>query len=377
MAFIILTGNTDMKIKHLILAFLLSSVMQLNGQDFHNSFFQFAPMNINPALTGAFYGNLRANVIARDQGRTVAGAGNEWQDLSIALDYNLDFGLTEGDWVSVGVNMARSGSAGVGDFRRQFGGLNLAYHLAFGKKKDKVFTVGAKYGNYSTGFKNPNTVEYNDPETLSGGFSQDIAGWMQNLFGNGPDPQTKSSGDYMVGLMLDAPLGKTADIRIGIASDHILQPRLSTSRDTTTSPGPNPIPPGPIFNEDLNRRINAFVFLYTDINSKLTFNPNILFQKSGVSTNIVVQALFNYLYSKEKDISFIVGLGARFVNDMDLPIYLALDMKTLRVGLSYDTNIGGLRPSSGTFGALELGITKVFNWNKKTVVQPKFICPRL
>ena len=374
MAFIILTGNTDMKIKHLILAFLLSFVMQLNGQDFHNSFFQFAPMNINPALTGAFYGNLRANVIARDQGRSVAGAGNEWQDLSIALDYNIDFGLTEGDWISAGGNFARSGNAGVGDFRRQFSGLNLAYHLAFGKRKDKVFTVGAKYGSYKTGIRNPNTTEYIDPETLSGGFSADIAGFLQSQFGNGPDPVTKSSGDYMVGLMLDAPLGKTADIRIGIASDHILQPRLSTSRDTMQNPGPNPTP---VFLEDLNRRINAFVFLYTDINSRLTFNPNILYQRSGVSTNIVVQALFNYLYSKEKDISFIVGLGARFVNDMDLPIYLALDMKTLRVGLSYDTNVAGLRPSSGTFGALELGITKVFNWNKKTVVQPKFICPRL
>ena len=246
--------------------------------------------------------------------------------------------------------------------------------MAFGKKQDKVFTLGAKYGSYSTGFRNPNAGDYQDPFYHANNQAQstDVSSYLQNIFGQA-DAATKNTGDYMIGVMLDAPMGKTADIRIGLSADHIFTPRLGIDTQDTTGTAT----PLPRQAEELDRRINAFVFLYTDINKKLTFNPNILYQKSGVSTNLVVQALFNYLYSKEKDISLIAGIGARLVNDFDIPLYLAMDMKDLRVGLSYDANVGGLRPSTGTFGALELGITKIFNWSKKPVVNPVFICPRL
>ena len=362
-----------MKIKHLILAVFCCCFVQLSAQDFHNSFIQFAPMTLNPALTGGFYGNLRANAIVRDQGRSTAGGGDEFQDFSIGLDYNFDWGLTKDDWVSAGINFSRSGAAGVGNFRRQFSGISAAYHLAFGKKSDKVFTLGVRYGNYTTGFRNVNVSDYEDPETVFGNNSTDLAQWLDSQFGQGIDPRTKETGDYMVGLMLDLPVGKKSDVRIGIASDHLLQPRLSVTVDTSGIGGNPP----PTFEENLNRRFNAFVFLYTDINKKLTFNPNLLIQRSDVTTNVLFQALFNYVYSQEKQIGFVFGLGARFANSFDIPIYAALDMKDLRVGLSYDTNISGLRPSNGTFGALELGVTKIFNWNKKTEVKPVFICPRL
>ena len=362
-----------MKFKHLIIAFLLGAACNMQAQDFHNSFFQFAPATINPALTGAFYGNLRVNVIGRDEGR-VETNGNGWQALSLMVDYNIDFGFTEGDWISAGATFNRSASAGAGNFRQQFSGLLAAYHLAFGKKQDKVFTVGFKYGTYSSGFRNPNSADYQDPFSLEneGAVSSALGQYLGTLAGQ--NPEEKSSGDYNLGLMLDAPLGKTADIRIGVSADHMLAPLLSTSTDSTGTTGG--LPPV-VRRERLDRRINAFVFLYTDISKRLTFNPNILFQKKGVTTNIVAQALFHYLYKPEKELSLIFGLGVRPINNLDLPIYIGMDMKDLRVGLSYDANAGGLSGASNSYGALELGITKIFNWNKKATVKPVFICPRL
>lgn len=372
-----------MKFKYLVITFLFLGCSHLRAQDLHNSFFQFAPASINPALTGAFYGNLRANVIGRDEGRPVTNR-NEWQALSLALDYNIDFGFTEGDWISLGGTFSRSASAGSGDFRRQFSGLLGAYHLAFGKKQDRVFTIGVKYGNYSQGFNQVDLNSYSDPFGVeTGGSSTDLTSWYSNIF-NTQDgqPNQKTKGDYMLGFMLDAPMGKTADIRIGISADHILEPRFNIVNQSMTpnpNPNPNPIPPAPgtTLGERLERRINAFVFLYTDINERLTFNPNLLVQRMGVTTNIVAQALFNYDYNKEKEIGLIFGLGARLINDLDIPLYIGVDMKDLRVGLSYDVNVGGLRASSNTFGALDIGVTKIFNWNKKAVVKPLFICPRL
>jgi len=374
-----MTGKSDMKFKHLILVLLGTAFASLQAQDFHHSFHQFAPMTVSPTLTGAFYGNVRASVLGRDQGRTVAGAGHEWQDLSLSVDYNIDMSLTEGDWVSVGMNFVRSAAVGAGNLRRQFMGVSAAYHLAFGKKLDKVFTAGIKYGPYSKYFNNVNLPDYSSPFSVANNNTPgtDLTSWYTQQFGQ-VDVAKKSSNDYAIGLMLDVPLGKTSDLRFGVSSDHLLRPRLSTpgTRDTTGT-GMPPIDPTRLQQEFLDRRINVFAFLYTDINKRMMFNPTLVVQKKGVTTNILTQFLFTYLYNQEKGVSLIAGLGARFANSMDIPLYLALDMKDLRIGLSYDTNVSGLRPTSNTFGAVELAVTKIFNWNKKVVVDPVFICPRL
>ncbi len=353
-----------MSYRHLLIIGMLLGWMNLSAQDFHNSFIQFSPMTISPTLTGAYYGNIRANVIGRDQGNNIAPSPDQFRDFNVALDVNIDFGFTDGDWIAGGVNFVRS-SAGAANFTRQFSGLALAYHLAFGKDQDKVFTAGFKYGNYSFNF-NPTQDNLVDPQSLTAGMSQDIGFWAQRVL----DPNyDKNSGDYNVGFMLTAPMGKKSDVRIGISADHMFAPRLSID---SLGMGPDAQT-----QERLDRRINGFVFYYTSLSDRLVFNPNILVQKMGVSTNILFQGLMNYLISPKKDITLIAGLGVRFANSMDFPIYLGADIKSWRVGLSYDTNVTGLRPSSGTFGAMEIGIQKIFAWSKPAVVKPVFICPRL
>lgn len=328
-------------------------------------------MIINPAMTGAFYGNLRVSAIGRDQGRPVAGANNEFQDLSFTAEINIDFGLTEGDWVSGGLTLSRSMSPGVVNFQRQFAGILGAYHLAYGKRKDKVFTIGAKYGSYSTAFKTSGVGT--DPFTLQnpGETSTDL----QSLWTNVGQQTEKAKNDFMVGLMLTTPAGKNADVRMGVAMDRILNP-LIRSNNMVMDTMPNPGGSG-IVAQRFGRRLNAFVSYYQSINKKLVFNPNIVYQKLGVSSNLLLQGLFKYAIKPEKQMVLNFGLGARLVNSTDIPVYLGLDMKSWRFGLAYDTNVAGLRPSNNTFGALELGIRKIFSWKKDPVVNPKFICPRL
>lgn len=365
-----------MQLKKLLILLCCGTFLQLGAQDFHNSYWQYAPMIVNPAFTGAYYGNLRANVIGRDQGRPVAGAGNEFQDLSLTLDYNIDFGLTDGDWVSVGLTTSRSYSAGAGDFRRQFSGFTGAYHLAYGKKKDKVFTIGAKYGAYSTTFNNANPTDYEDTFGIlnQGQISNDISTLQTSIAGSGQgnNGSEKAKNDFGVGLMLTTPMSKTADLRMGVAVDRILNQFVSRDTASTTGTG------GPTFSSQrFGRRIAAHISIYSSINNKLTFNPNIVFQRVGTSNNLLIQGLFNYLMDPVKELSLNFGLGVRLVNSTDIPIYLGVDVNSWRVGLSYDTNVAGLRPSDNTFGALEVGISKIFNWKKKPTVDPKFICPRL
>ena len=355
-----------MNLKHTLATIFCFLVIGLGAQDLQYSYYQFSPISYNPAFTGAFFGNLRANVLIRDQWRTVSTPSNEFQTLSLAFDGNIPFGLTEGDWISAGINIAKD-EVGVSNFKHSYSGLSLAYHLAMGKKQTSVLTLGLKYGKYSKGPLKMNdnylsTRKIADPL----GPHQDLNG-LGNKGGQMDTHLLGSANDFMLGLLLSAPIGNSSDIRIGLAMDHLLGPTLqggsATSNSTTAG-------------EKLDRRINFNIQFYTDLNDKLTFNPTILYQKMGQASNILVQGLFSYLFSAEKEIYLNAGTGIRLSDNSFIPLYFGADIKSWRFGLSYSLNVGGLAAVSRE-GGFELGISKIFSWNKKVNVKPKFVCPRL
>ena len=364
-----------MKIKHLIFAFLCLSGVTLSAQDFQYSYYQFSPISYNPAFTGAFYGNIRVNAMIRDQLRTVApanntsfqevgvGGGVEYQTLSISIDGNLPFGFKEGDWISAGINIAKD-EAGDLDYKHSFNGISAAYHMTLGKKQNAVLTLGAKYGKYGKGITSTNVSDYLSPYILSGQIN-DLD--VNNLTAQGQDLSIDEANDFMVGLLLSAPMGDNSDIRIGISSDHLLAPTLRVSQQMGTS--------GPI-TQRLDRRINGVVQFYTDLTDNITFNPSLVFQSMGESSNILVQSLFSYHMPGKDDLALTFGLGYRMSDNSVLPFYMGADMKDMRIGISYAINMGGLS-GAGREGGFELGLTKIFSWNKKAKVKPIFVCPRL
>jgi type IX secretion system PorP/SprF family membrane protein len=361
-----------MKINHFILPLFFVLSISITAQDAHFSYYQFAPSTVNPALTGAFYGNIRATALTRAQWfnvRTPNENGNQgFSTLTLLIDGNLPFGFKKGDWVSAGLNILTEGNtAGIVDTKRTFNGLSVAYHMSMGKKNPSVLSVSAKYGKYGIGFTQNDSAT--SPFSLSENTSITEDDDYQNAINGAMNGNIKDdTNDLMFGLMLTTPMGKNSDMRIGIASDHLLAPSLTTD---TTGVG------GTSRGEKINRRINAFVQLYTDLSDKLTFNPSILYQKMGKANNILLQGLFAYMPNPKKDITFNFGLGVRLASNMDVPIYLGADFKDWRVGLAFDTNISGLTQATSNAGAYELGISKIFSWNKKAQVKPKFICPRL
>lgn len=367
-----------MKFRHLIFPFLVLLSLNIKAQDVHYSYYQFAPAIVNPALTGAFYGNIRATGITRGQWFNVRNpleTGNQgFTSTSLMVDGNLPFGLRDGDWVSLGINLLFEGNtAGVIDTRRSFNGISAAYHLSLSKKEHSVLTAGIKYGTYGLAFSQGGNVI--TPSSLQQGIAGQDDNDVQNLF-TGADMNGQirdETNDFMFGLMLETPVGKDADIRIGIASDHFLEPRLR--QDTTSMGGPNPQPKTSV--DRISRRLNAFVQYFTDINEKITLNPSILYQSMGQASNLLFQGLVSYRPNPKKDISFNFGLGVRFADNMDVPFYLGADYKDWRVGLAFDTNVSGLTQATSNAGAYELAVTKVFSWEKKAEVKPIFICPRL
>jgi len=358
-----------MKLKHIIITIFTLFCFSLNAQDFHNTYWQFAQVEVNPAFTGAFLGNLRVNAIGRNQGHGVADGNNiptdtgrnSFDDLSLALDGSLPFGLKETDWISLGMNLSQS-TVGAGAFKRNFMGISAAYHLSLNKDQTSIFTLGAKYGSYSTGLNNKDG--FSDPFGVAGmGVSQDITGL------NVAEAAELSANDFMVGVIYTTPMGENADLRVGVASDHLLNPRLGNPvTDTIT---------GVRTLKNLNRRLNVFAQYFVSVSDRVVVNPTVLYMTTDNASVILLQGLFSYLVNPEKDFVLNAGIGLRLNDNMDVPLFLGADWKDWRFGLSYDTNVVGLTQANGTFGALELGVSRVISWDKKATVKPKYVCPRL
>jgi hypothetical protein len=169
--------------------------------------------------------------------------------------------------------------------------------------------------------------------------------------------------------MYTTPVGKKADLRIGISTDHLLSPRLGNPA-LDTIPGVNT-------RQNLDRRFNVFAQYYVSLSNRVVLNPTVLYMSTANANVLLLQGLISYLVNPEKDFTLNGGIGWRVNDNMDIPIFLGADWKDWRFGLTYDTNVIGLTQANGTFGAIELGATKVINWEKKAVVKPKYVCPRL
>jgi len=366
-----------MKIKHLLFACICCISISLSAQDMQYSYYQFSPISYNPAFTGAFYGNLRINGMFRDQLRTIAPyyndvdpreslSGTEYRTTSLSLDGNIPFGFKDGDWVSAGINLVKDKS-GASGYRHDFNGFSVAYHMTLGKKQNTVLTFGGKYGSYTKGIGKPSEGQYYSLFLLSN------PGASDNDIDNIPvDPQGVSTNDFMLGVLLSAPLGDNSDLRVGIASDHLFAPRLrsKTPTDTTITNPPNQVI------TKLERRINVVAQYYVDLNDNITFNPSIVYQKMGAASNILIQSLFSYHMPNNDDLALNFGLGFRMADNAVLPFYMGADFNDWRIGMSYGINMSGLS-ASGREGGFELGIARVFSWNKKAKVKPIFVCPRL
>lgn len=370
-----------MKLRQLLIVCIGFMTLSLQAQDVHFSYYQFAPSTINPALTGAFYGNIRATALMRGQWSNVRfpseESNNGFSTRTIFLDGNIPFGLKKGDWISAGLNILMEGNtAGVLNTKRGFSGFSVAYHLTMGKKQSSILTAGLKYGSYSLGFQEspdattPNMFANQTPD------DEDLNNLAGGQGSQGQDPKDDTN-DFHFGLMLTTPMGKNSDLRIGLSMDHLLAPRF-TQAQTNTNPNPNPTPtPNINTRAQLERRINFFAQFYTQLNAKLTWNPSLVYIRMGPANNILVQSMFSYQHNPNKDIIFNFGVGARLADNMDIPLYLGVDYKDWRVGLAFDTNLSGLAAATSNAGGFEIGISKIFKWNKKAAVNPKFICPRL
>jgi len=354
-----------MQLKNHLLILLLSVLVGTStfGQDFHYTQNFFTPLDVNPALAGAFNGSYRLNGVYRDQYR--GAAEKVFSGFTFNIDAPIIRGIRKQDWVGIGVryNQDQAGSA---NQKMTYFGLGASYHLALDKKQTSILSLGAQYGTggITYGIQTDNAfgsfLAVGQLSTAAEQFNMPSGGSGGGGGGGIPNIEGGSLNDLSVGVLYNAKNPKSGnDLKIGLAVEGILAPRR-----------------GAVGNGDRKGiGINAFGsydYVFTR-RSSLTAGAYLYTQKQNNALNI--SGILNHKIKPGDEMTLHAGLGVR--NIRAGLVYLGATIKGIRVGLGYDIDLGASTPATGGHKSIELGVSYLGKIFKKPVPKPIIYCPRL
>ena len=351
---------------YLFAALLILLSQWSQAQDIHFTQFRLAPVSVNPSFTGAFKGTYRISTIYRDQWRAI-GNSRPYTTPFISAEVNIAQGLlSDNDWIAGGISFVRD-QAGSTIFQQVQFGLNAGYHYAFDDDYNRVFSVGLTYGRGSQRFNN-SSVRL--PLDL-------VAGGAVEMFNVDQDGNVSANfADYTIGVSLKNVLNDQGDlVRFGVTAAHITSPNVSfVTVSAPTMPGMMPTPP--VTN---NRRVGferrltitgEGSFLAAE---NLRINPAFILQRRAASTELAVQGIADYLLDPKSGVIVSGGLGYRVGDAAEL--IGGIQLKDLRIGISYDLTLSSLTRAGG--GAFEIAVGYIGRIYKQPDVKSVIFCPQL
>lgn len=358
---------------------IICATYTLQGQDIHFSYYQFNPLNVNPAFTGAFYGSYRISGIYSDKFASVTK--NPYQTLALSIDAPIIKGLRAQDWIGIGFEMdgilglGRAGTyhvsepgpdgnfpAGDGAFQNwAFTRINAAYHYSLDKKQSNIITLG---GQYSIASRTFNELSAGDTrQGLIMGVDPDVDRFnmLRSAGGGGGgtninDRISLPFKDWTIGAMFNAR-GKDSDLKIGVALEGIFRPQIRST------------------NERKMRGLNIHGAYDMKLNKKVSLVPGFYYYSLGDYNALNYNGHVKYLADEEKGIILDAGLGFR--NFRQAIIMIGGEYKEYKVGLAYDLDISDLSVQSGGIGGFELCFQYMGKIYKKPKPKPVIFCPTL
>ncbi len=350
-------------LKALLLFTLLGLLPPLQAQDIHFSMFDMAPLSLNPAYTGAFYGTYRIGGIYRDQWASFLPG--QFTTPFIYLDAPV-LVVRKRDWLGVG-GMLLSDRAGTPTLSRTAFLFSAAYHMALDKRGNNVLTLGVQGGPVMWDFDkagycaNLPEGEYcygNEiPDRLGGGGDQDP---LVGHFPNGPNNRGLQYTDINAGLLFKSRVNKEMDFTLGVGVLHL----GNSDKIVYSSNKAFRVP----------FRINAHAQMNMTLTDKIVVTPQLLYTRMGPASEAVLQAWGSYAWDVQKQLNLRAGLGYRFGDAAE--VLLGLDYKDFRVGVSYDVNVSSLKEATRFRGGFEAALSYIGKIYKKPKVKPAVICPK-
>ena len=327
----------------LLLCGLFSGNQSFSQVDPHFSQFYMFPNYLNPALTGAFDGNVRVTGIYRNQW---ANVGTPFKTFGLSGDFTSNHSMNFGGSVL-------SQTAGDGGFNYLTAYGSAAFTgLRWGTDGTQHLVIGVNAGLVSRSF-NPSKLTFGDQWNPITGYNPGNA-TLESF------SQTSSAVfDAGVGaLYYDGKAGKKANFYLGASANHITQPDdpFSVKGDAT-----------------LPMRFAAHGGVRLAINDQFSLTPNALFMSQAGATEAMLGLYSQFKLTNTSDLM----LGVNYRHEDAIAPFVGITINGMVVGLSYDSNTSDLgRAVSGT-NAFEFSISFIGKKKTKTDVDGNFVCPRL
>ena len=315
-------------------------LIKANAQDIHFSQYLQAPLLANPACTGVFEGDHRADINYRSQWNSVTAPFK-------TMDFSYDTHLfktkhSKGSYLGVGLCIFKD-KAGDADMTQFQANGSISGVLKTGE--NSAFSVGLQ-GGYSQRSINYDNLKWGTqydgkaynaalPSTENNGFTSfgyaDVSAGV--LWHYNQDQESFAGGHSF------------SKIDIGAAVQHVNRPRLKYFG----------------LNENLKMKFVTHASAEIDLSdSRLTLVPSVIYMQQGTLNEIVVGGMLKYRidkrtsrytgFGKSSSVSF--GTQYRY-KDAFIPMFM-FQKEDYAIGLSYDFNTSGLSNVSNHRGGYEI-----------------------
>ncbi|MBC7904102.1 MAG: PorP/SprF family type IX secretion system membrane protein [Gemmatimonadaceae bacterium] len=337
--------------KNFLLMMLCVTSLGVAAQDLHFSQFYEAPLLRNPSLAGIFSGDVRVQMVYRDQWNSFT---NAYKTGSLNAEYKAPVGKGD-DFLTIGLQMLYDKAGTVGLTTTQIMPA-LNYHKSVNGNKNSYISVGFMGGIVEKRIDRSKVttnaqfdgVAYN-PALADG---EAFATPKFNYF------------DGAVGVSYNSVFG-TDDKHsyfVGFAYHHLNRPRNSFYRTAAGALNPKYVVSGGLkFNVD----DYTYFTLQADHSSQGTFKETI----GG--------ALYSYKMGDSPDAPLYTLHFGAFLRWKDalIPV-VKIDYDPFSIGLSYDVNISQLKTVSQGRGGFELSVVYAGFLDRYNSSRDKVLCPR-
>ncbi len=333
------------------------------AQDQHFTQFYAAPLNLNPALTGAFPGKYRIGLIYRDQGREQLG--DPYQTFSGAVDlrFNINSNRKRNkDAFGGGILFYNDRNATLNFFTNSMA-LSGGFHKALGPKGDQYLSLGAQAGitqrnvNYGDiAFSD----QFNGADGYTGGSEETLP---ENNF---------AFGDLAVGLNYSYAPEQKVGIFAGVALHHILEPEVSFYASEELPEDQNSSP--------LYMKLSAHLGLQIPIGTSVQVLPRGLYYQQGPHKALNAGSNIRFLFDEINGTALHVGSWVRVVDNdveqisMDAVVLMAgLEYSNFLLGFSYDARVNSIvTTNTNRAGAFEISLAYLGNYDNDSIQCPTF-----
>lgn len=344
----------------LILLFCLTFALQGIGQDKHFTQFYASPINLNPALTGAFNGTYRISGIYRDQWRAVFD--NPIVTYSTALDARLKLPINSKYKDAVGLGLVFfSDKVSAIDFSTNQIALSAAYHKALDFNNKQFLSIGIQGGIAQ---KNVNYERLSFEDQFNG-ISEYNGETLESL-----PPNNFSFGDMNVGLNYTATVTDDLSIFIGAAMHHIFTPHISFYYHKDDAPQ---------FDERLHRKYSVQASAQLRVGERMQLIPRLLVSSQGPHLRLNGGSNIRIPLNNYSSTALQLGTWARTVKSVDVPMELdalvilaAIELGSVQIGLSYDARFDDLSTFQQGQNAFEISVSYIGSFENNDILCPSF-----